>query len=119
MKNEEKLISNILDNTIESIKEKKGENITTLKFSPEISSICDYFVICEATNIKQAQAISDNIRRTLKTDLHITPSHVEGYDSANWILIDYFDVIIHVFLTESRDFYGLEKLWADAEITKQ
>ena len=116
MKNEDKLIKNILNTAIESIKDKKGENIISLKFSTDISSICDYFVICEASNIKQAQAISNNIQRTLRTEAQVRPSHVEGYNSANWILLDYFDIIIHIFLTESREFYGLEKLWADAEI---
>lgn len=118
MKNEDALIKKILDKAVESIKEKKGENIVSLKFAPEQSSICDYFLICEASNIKQAQAISDYLQRNLRTEVAARASHVEGYDSANWILLDYFDIIIHIFLTESRDFYGLEKLWADAEITK-
>ncbi|MEA1972858.1 MAG: ribosome silencing factor [Candidatus Cloacimonadota bacterium] len=116
MKNDDKLIKNTLNKAIDSINDKKGENIISLKFSSEISSICDYFLICEATNIKQAQAISDNIQRTLRTDIQIRPSHVEGYDTANWILLDYFDIIIHIFLHNTRDFYGLEKLWADAEM---
>ena len=110
MTNEDKLIKNYLDKIIEYIQEKKGENIISLKFTEEQSSICEYFVICEASNAKQVQAISDYVQ--------IRPSHVEGYNSANWILLDYFDIIVHIFLSEARDFYGLEKLWADAEITK-
>jgi len=115
MKNEDKLIKNMLNKAIESIKEKKGENINSLKFSPEQSSICEYFLICEASNTKQVQSISDFIQREMKTEFKMRPSTIEGYDSANWILLDYFDIVIHVFLSEARDFYGLEKLWADAE----
>ncbi|MBN2662910.1 MAG: ribosome silencing factor [Bacteroidales bacterium] len=115
MKNEEILIENMLEKVIESIKEKKGENITSLKFSIEQSSICDYFVICEASNIKQVQAISDFIQRQIRDEFKIRPTHVEGYDTANWILLDYFDIVIHIFSSEAREFYSLEKLWADAE----
>lgn len=118
MRNEDVLIENILEKAVDSIKDKKGENIVSLKFSPEQSSICDYFVICEANSSKQAQAISDHIQRTLRTELNTRPGHIEGYDTATWILLDYFDIIIHVFLNETREFYGLEKLWADSEIQK-
>ncbi|MBN2890775.1 MAG: ribosome silencing factor [Bacteroidales bacterium] len=118
MRNEDELIKNILDKAIESISDKKGENIISLKFSPEQSSICDYFVICEASNPKQAQAISDHLERKLRTDLQVRPTTIEGYQTATWILIDYFDVIIHIFQNESREFYSLEKLWADSEIMK-
>ena len=118
MINEDKLIKNSLNKAIECIQEKKGENIISLKFSEEQSSICDYFVICDASNIKQVQAISNYVQKTLRTDMQTRPSHVEGYDSGNWVLLDYFDIIIHIFLSEARDFYGLEKLWADAEIKK-
>ncbi len=118
MKNGDKLIKEMLDVAVESILEKKGENVVSLKFSPEQSSICDYFLICEASNIRQVQAISDFVQKTMRNELKMRPTHVEGYNSANWILLDYFDVIVHIFLSESRDFYGLEKLWADAELKK-
>lgn len=116
MKNEDKLIENMLDTVTKSVIDKKGENIISLKFSTEQSSLCDYFVICEASNIKQLQAISDNVQRQMKTEFKIRPTHIEGYDSANWILLDYFDIVVHIFQTDARDFYGLEKLWADAEL---
>ncbi len=118
MKKEDEIIKKILDKTIEGIAEKKGDNIVSLKFSPEQSSICDYFVVCEATNQKQAQAIADHLQRKMKTELQIKPTHIEGYDTASWILLDYFDVIVHIFLNDTREFYGLEKLWADSEIVK-
>jgi len=116
MKNEDVLIKEMLDKAIESVIEKKGEKIVSLKFGPEQSSICDYFLICEASNTRQVQSISDFIQRTLKKEFKIRPEHVEGYDTANWILLDYLDIIIHIFQSDAREFYGLEKLWADAEI---
>jgi ribosome-associated protein len=115
---EDILIENIVNKTVEIIKDKKGEDIVSMKFSPAQSTICDYFVICNATNIKQAQSICDGLERGLKTEFKVRPSHIEGYETARWILLDYWDIIIHIFLPESREFYGLEKLWADAEIKK-
>ncbi len=114
----DKLIKNILNSAVEGINEKKGEKIISLKFSTEQSSICDYFIICEATSTKQAQAISDYIQKKLRKELKVRPFNVEGYETGSWILLDYFDVIIHIFLSETREFYGLEKLWADSEIVK-
>jgi ribosome-associated protein len=116
MNSEDVLIKTILEKAIESIKDKKGEKITTLQFSAEQSSICDYFLICQATNTKHAQAISDALQRDLRTDLKVRAATVEGYNTASWILLDYFDIIVHIFLEESRNFYGLEKLWADSKI---
>lgn len=118
MKQDDLLIEDMLKKAIEIIKEKKGENIVSMKFSPIVSSICDYFLICDVSNEKQAQAICDALQREMRTENKIRPSHIEGYESSRWILIDYWDIIIHIFLTESRDFYGLEKLWADAKIEK-
>ncbi len=118
MTQEDLMLEKTLEKAVESIKNKKGEDIVSLKFLPTQSTICDYFLICTANNIKQAQAICDGLQRDLRTDLKIRASHIEGYDTANWILLDYLDIIIHIFLPETREFYGLEKLWADAEIKK-
>lgn len=114
---EDENIEQALNKAIECIKDKKGENISVMKFSAEQTAICDYFIICEANNNLQAQAISDHIQRTLRNEIKIRPGHIEGYQHAKWILIDYFDIIIHIFLPEARNFYSLEKLWADAEVT--
>jgi len=118
MKQENKSTINLLNKAVDIIKDKKGENIVSLKFSVVESSICDYFLICEASNERQVKAISDALQRELKSDLNEKVVNVEGYDTSKWILLDYLDVIIHVFHAESRDFYGLEKLWADTEIKK-
>ncbi len=114
--NKDDFVKNLLDNAIKCIVDKKGKNIVSLHFSPEQTSICDYFLICEAINTKQAQAITDFIHYKIKEKKGLTPAHIEGYETAKWILMDYLDVIIHIFLPDARQFYGLEKLWADAEI---
>lgn len=108
----------ILEKVIESIQDKKGNNVLSLRFTEAQSSICDYFVICESTSEKHSQAISDFVQRNLRTDLGIRAGHIEGRETASWILLDFFDVIVHIFTPEARKFYNLEQLWADAEIVK-
>jgi ribosome-associated protein len=74
----------------------------------------DYFVICSGSNARQIRAIADGVMAALAED-GAKPAHVEGYDRSEWILIDYFDFIVHVFARETRVFYGLERLWGSAE----
>ena len=74
----------------------------------------DYFVIASGTNPRQARAIADSVMEMLSAD-GVRPAHVEGYDRAEWILLDFFDFIVHVFAPETRMFYGLERLWGSAE----
>jgi len=92
--------------------DKKGSDLLVLNLS-EISSFADYFVICSATSDRQAQAIADAIEERLRAAGR-RPISVEGYGTSRWILLDYGDVLFHVFLEESRRFYGLERLWGDA-----
>jgi len=95
-----------------AIWEKKGSNLVVLDLRG-ISSFTDYFVICEGNSARQTQAISDAVLEELKKD-HIVPSHIEGYSQGNWILIDYIDFIVNIFLPKTRRFYDLERLWGDA-----
>ena len=78
------------------------------------SSMTDFFVICHGDSDPHVKAIADNIRKGTP----YKPKHIEGYNNKNWILIDYFDVIIHVFKNETRKYYKIEKLWADAPLKK-
>ena len=79
-----------------------------------LSSVTDYFVICSGNSEPQVKAISDHIRKG--TDKK--PYHIEGYENQNWILLDYFDIIVHIFKSEEREYYNLERLWADAPLNK-
>jgi len=77
----------------------------------------DYFIICEGESTTQIKAISDNIHRRVKEELKIRPNHREGVTESKWILVDYFNTIVHVFYPETRQFYDLEDLWRDATFT--
>lgn len=92
--------------------DKKGADLLVLNLS-EISSFADYFVICSASSERQAQAVADAIEEKLRAAGR-RPISIEGYAPARWILLDYGDVLFHVFLEESRRFYALERLWGDA-----
>jgi ribosome-associated protein len=101
----------------EAIDEKKGEDILIIDIS-KISSFTDVFVICHGFNARQNQAISDAIKERLKKEEEVNPAHVEGYKSAEWILMDYLDCIVHVFTPEAREFYKLERLWNDGQVVE-
>lgn len=105
-----------LDLIVESIKEKKGKQITRIDLTKIHNSICDYFVICHANSTTQVDAIADSVQTKLKKESGILAHHTEGLTNSRWVLIDYYDVLVHIFLDEMRSFYKLEELWADGEI---
>jgi ribosome-associated protein len=80
----------------------------------EVASFTDFFVITSGTNVRQVQAIADAVEERLRKDLRVKPARVEGYNSAEWVLLDYGDFILHVFEEKARRFYDLERLWRDA-----
>ncbi|MEE0212122.1 MAG: ribosome silencing factor [Negativibacillus sp.] len=91
---------------------KKAKDIRLIKIEG-ISSLGDYFVVASASNTTQVKAIADEVEDEM-TKLGLEPNRVEGRQSAQWILMDYYDVMVHVFLDEARSFYNLERLWSDA-----
>ncbi len=97
-----------------AIDEKKGQDIMVIDIS-EISTIADYFIIASGSNIKQVQAICDNVTEILGKNGY-NPKSTEGFENANWILLDYSDTIIHIFNQEDRRFYDLERLWRDGKL---
>ncbi|MCL4132428.1 UNVERIFIED_CONTAM: hypothetical protein GTU68_037304, partial [Idotea baltica] len=103
-----------IDIIIDSIQDIKGKNIVKLDLRKIEDSTTDHFIICEGESIVQVKAISDQIQKRIREELGIRPSHVEGERTAHWILIDYFDTVVHVFYPETRAFYELEDLWSDA-----
>lgn len=98
---------------VKSIDDKKGRKIQTLKVG-ELTSVADYFVIASGGSSTQVKAIADAVLEQFEKQ-GIEPIHVEGYSSALWILLDFADVVVHVFLEETREFYSIERLWADAK----
>ncbi len=101
-----------LQEIINIIFEKKGDDVLLLNIK-KLSPITDYFIIVTAQSNLHAQAISDELAFRLKKQ-NILPHHIEGYPNGQWIVLDYFDFVVHIFLNEVRQFYGLERLWGDA-----
>lgn len=93
---------------------KKGFKIRILDLR-KLSAFADFFVICSASSDTQVKAIADAVDKELR-ERGIKTYHREGYEALNWVLLDYFDVVVHVFKTEAREYYNLEKLWGDAKI---
>jgi ribosome-associated protein len=103
------------ENIIAALQDKKAQDIVELDLSEMKMSLFDRFIICTATSNIHAEALYDNVLSTIKQKLNILPKHTEGTTNAQWILIDYFDVLVHIFLKESREFYNIESLWVDAQ----
>lgn len=93
---------------------KKGFKIRILDLR-KLSTFADFFVICSASSDTQVKAIADAVDRELR-ERGIKTYHREGYEALNWVLLDYFDVVVHIFKTEAREYYNLEKLWGDAKV---
>ena len=107
----------LIEKIIEGIQEKKGKNIVTADLTEIEDTICNYFVICEGNSPNQVLAIADSIKETAKKETGVRPLSVDGQRNAQWIAMDYSDVIVHVFLPDMRRFYDLEHLWEDAKLT--
>ena len=103
---------------IEAIREKKGHQIVTIDLSQIENSICDCFIICHGDSNTQVGAITDSIERKLKEETGTRAHHVEGLRNSQWVLMDFFDILVHVFQEEYRSFYMLEELWADGKVTR-
>lgn len=100
---------------VEAMSAVKGKEIVTLDLRETGTAVTDYFVICHANSKTQVDAIADKIIDEVRDKNGVKPYHIEGRDNTEWILIDFVDVVVHVFLQSMRQFYQLEELWADAE----
>ena len=100
------------------IQEKKGSDITIADLSGVEGSICRYFVICQGNSPAQVEAITDSVEEVARVEAGEKPLHVVGLTNAQWVAMDYVDVMVHIFLPEVRDFYNLESLWEDAKFTQ-
>jgi ribosome-associated protein len=109
-------INSTLKIIVDALGDKKAEDIKVIDIS-EISTIADYFVITSGSNRSQIQALSDSVEEKLASS-GIHPKNIEGYNTANWILLDYHDILIHIFDKESRAFYDLERMWRDGKIVE-
>ncbi len=107
----------LLANIIKGIEEVKGQDIDILDLREIDNSACDYFIICNGNSNTQVNAIVNSVQKLVSKELHDKPWHVEGSDNAEWVLMDYVNVVVHVFQKHIRQYYNIESLWGDAKIT--
>lgn len=107
----------VIDQIIEGIQDKKGKEIVIVDMLKLGNSICDYFVICQGNSPTQVSAITDSIEDTVRINCKRKPYAVDGLRNAQWVAMDYGDILVHVFLPDVRKFYDIEHLWADAKLT--
>ena len=102
----------------EGIQDKKGREIVIADLTHIDDTICKYFVICEGNNPTQVAAIADSVSEYVRKETNEKPFGIDGLRNAQWVVMDYSDTLVHIFLPETRDFYQLENLWADARLTQ-
>lgn len=117
-KNKKDDILKLSDLIIDSIQDKKGEQIVRLDLRKIEDSAADFFIICSADATVQVKAIADHIAEKTKEKLNDKPWHIEGYSNLEWVLMDYVNIVVHIFIKRRREFYQLEDLWSDADIQK-
>ena len=105
-----------INKIVDCIKDKKGTDIVILDIKG-ISSLTDYFIVCTSDSDPKTRALVNHIKKELSRD-KIKPVQIEGLEYLDWVLIDYFDTVVHLFKQEAREFYDIERLWADAKITR-
>jgi len=108
----------LVEAVVLGLQERKGINIAILDMRELENSICKYFVICEGESTTHVSAVADSVEEFAWKKVQDKPFHAEGHQSAQWVLIDFVDVVVHVFHKSVRHYYGLEELWADAPRTE-
>jgi ribosome-associated protein len=107
----------LLANIIKGIEEVKGNDIDILDLREIDNSACDYFIICNGNSNTQVSAIVNSVQKTVSKEIKDKPWHVEGMENAEWVLMDYVNIVVHVFQKNIREYYNIESLWGDAKIT--
>ncbi len=105
----------LITTIIAGIEDVKGQNITILDLREIENTVCDYFIICDGTSNTQVNAIVNSIQKKVSKELKDKPWHIEGAENAEWVLIDYVNVVVHVFQKQTRAYYDIESLWGDAK----
>ena len=111
-------IASLTEVIVESILNKKGKEPVIMDFSKMNNGICDAFIICHGTSRPQVEALATSVIEDVKKKKGLNVFHKEGFENAEWILIDYNEIIVHIFQESRRTFYNLEQLWADTKITR-
>ena len=106
----------LLETIIEGIQEVKGIDTAILDLKKIETAVCKYFVICSGTSNTHVSSITDSVKKIVSKEIQEKPWHIEGLNTSEWVLLDYSDIIVHVFQEQTREFYRLEDLWGDAKI---
>ncbi len=106
----------IKESALAGLIDKKGINIVELDLQEIESAVCDYFIICSGGSDRQVNALANSVKEAVQNDTGEKPWHIEGLENSTWVLMDYANVVIHIFQEETREFYKLEELWADASV---
>lgn len=107
---------NLEELIIQALLEKNGQDITLINLKQVNHVLFDYFIICTGTSKPHLETLTDFVIETTKKNAKIRPTHVEGQNNGEWILLDYFNIIVHIFQPEAREYYNIERLWSDADI---
>lgn len=113
-KKEAEILANI---AVKAIQDKKGKDITIIDFDGVKGSLFDYYVICTANSPSHVDSLQDNVEQEIKKATGVNANKIEGLQNCQWVLLDYFNVIIHIFLKETREFYNIESMWKDIKQT--
>lgn len=111
-------IKKLVETITKGIQEKKGSNIVIADLSALDGAICKYFVICQGNSPTQVEAITDSVEEFARLNAGEKPVKIVGLENAQWVAMDYVDVIVHIFLPDIREYYNLENLWQDAPLTR-
>jgi ribosome-associated protein len=108
--------SKVFKTIVKAILDKKGDGVVSLDLRKIPEAVADFFVICEASSTVQVRAIADKVEEQMKKVCGEIPHRVEGRSSAQWVLVDYVNIVVHIFQSETRRFYKLEEMWSDADL---
>tara|TARA_B100000035_G_C20732628_1_gene436161 strand:- start:157 stop:540 length:384 start_codon:yes stop_codon:yes gene_type:complete len=109
-------INNLIEKIIDGISDVKGQNIEMIDLRKIENRICDFYIICSGSSNTHVSAILESVKKKISKSLKEKPSHTEGEENAEWILLDYINVVVHIFQEQVREFYKIEELWGDCKI---
>tara|TARA_B100001939_G_scaffold234213_1_gene201889 strand:- start:310 stop:693 length:384 start_codon:yes stop_codon:yes gene_type:complete len=108
--------NNLIEKIVDGISDVKGQNIEMIDLRKIENRICDFYIICSGSSNTHVSAILESVKKKVSKSLKEKPSHTEGEENAEWILLDYINVVVHIFQNQVREFYKIEELWGDCKI---
>ena len=110
------VVNNLVEKIVDGISDVKGQNIKMIDLRKIENRLCDFYIICSGSSNTHVSAILESVKKKISKSLKEKPSHTEGEENAEWILLDYINVVVHIFQEQVREFYKIEELWGDCKI---